>query len=80
MAGLLRRLSGSAMIAGAMMLAVGAYHAFVRAGIPYQDPTVEMQIRYAIDLGVGRTLMTMGGATAAAGCLGRLLLGRGARQ
>lgn len=41
---------------GVVIFAIGMYFAFVKAGIPYQDPTVEMQIQYMADMKVGDIL------------------------
>lgn len=71
---LLRRLSGAAFSGGLVMALIGAYYAVVRAGIPYQDPTVEMQISYAIDMGVGSTLLKLGAVLTAVGAALKLLL------
>ena len=77
---LLSRCCGSVLIAGLVILAIGAYYAVFRAGVPYQDPTVEMQVSYAIHMGIGRTLLMTGGVMAAVGGGARLLLWRGSRK
>ena len=71
---LLRGLGGAALSGGLMMVLVGAYYAVVKAGIPYQDPTLDMQISYAIDMGVGSTLLKLGAVLIAVGTALKLLL------
>ena len=71
---LLRRLGGAALSGGLVMVLVGAYYAVVKAGIPYQDPTLDMQLRYAIDMGVGTTLLRLGAVLTAVGAALKLLL------
>lgn len=77
---LLSRFCGTVLTAGLVILLIGAYYALVRAGIPYQDPTAEMQLRYAINAGIGRTLLIVGGAMTAAGGVARLLLWRSSKK
>ena len=74
MIALLRRLGGAALSGGLVMALIGAYYAVVRAGVPYQDPTVEMQIHYAVQLGVGITLLRLGVVFTVAGAALKLLL------
>ena len=54
------KLCSSAVLAGAIMFFIGAHYSIVKAGIPYQDPTVEMQIKYAINNGIGKILIEVG--------------------
>ena len=77
---LLRRCCSTVFLAGLVILALGAYYAFVKAGVPYQDPTPEMQLSYAINEGIGRSQMIVGGIMAAAGGVLRLLVGRGSKK
>lgn len=56
----LRKVSESIILAGGIIILVGAYYSIVKAGIPYQDPTLEMQIQYAVDSKVGETLVGCG--------------------
>ena len=55
-----KRLLGSAAIAGVIVAFVGFYYVAIRAGIPYQDPPLELQIEYGIYMEVGVTLMAVG--------------------
>ena len=36
----------SVMMAGGIILLIGLYYSMVKAGIPYQDPPLELQIQY----------------------------------
>ena len=68
-----RRLGGSLLLAGVLMLALGLYYLVVKAGVPYQDPTPEMQLRYAVDQGVGAALLKLGAIPTAIGLALKLL-------
>lgn len=46
--------------AGIIIWLVGFYYAVVKAGIPYQDPPLDLLIRYEINAGIGDTLMGTG--------------------
>lgn len=35
------------MLLGAFLIAIGAYLCVIKAGLPYQDPTLEMQIKWS---------------------------------
>lgn len=71
---ILRHLGDAALLGGLVVAVIGLYHIVIRAGIPYQDPTVEMRLRYAIALGTGRALLGTGLALAAGGGVLRLIL------
>ncbi|MCM1494892.1 MAG: hypothetical protein NC089_03745 [Bacteroides sp.] len=62
------------LFAGIIIFLIGCYYAVLEAGLPYQDPTVEMQIEYAINLGVGKVLIRCGGLTFLLGLLFRIIL------
>lgn len=51
------------MIAGIIILAIGFYYSAFKAGIPYQDPTVELQMQYEIDYNIGKVLTKIGSLT-----------------
>ena len=55
-----REISNAVLAAGVIILMIGLYYLVVKAGIPYQDPTVEMQIQYAINDGIGSVLSKAG--------------------
>lgn len=65
---ILCRLCSSAILAGLVLFVIGLYYMVIKAGIPYQDPPLELQIKYAIHMGIGEILVQDG-------CL--LLLGAG---
>ena len=50
------RISGAAVLAGVIIFVIGAYYEVIKAGIPYQDPPLELQIQYAVNLGIGDAL------------------------
>ena len=54
------RVLDAMMLAGAVILLIGLYYAVIKAGIPYQDPPLELQIRYADNAGIGRVLSRTG--------------------
>ena len=54
------KISDAVLLAGLIILVIGLYYLVIKAGIPYQDPTVEMQIQYAIHHGIGSVLSKVG--------------------
>ncbi len=68
----LRTWSGAVLLAGCIVFAVGAYYEVIKAGIPYQDPPLELQIQYAINLGIGDELCRHGYFPILAGAAVRL--------
>lgn len=71
---ILCRIINSIILAGIIILLIGLYYMVVKAGIPYQDPTVEMQIKYAVNMGIGETLAANGFVLAVSGGIIRLVL------
>ena len=67
-------LLNSLILAGVILLFIGSYYWMIKAGIPYQDPTLEMQIQYTIDLRIGEILMRNGFRIAICGGIIRLIL------
>ncbi len=63
------------MLAGAILLLIGLYYLVIKAGIPYQDPTAEMQIQYAVHSQIGEILIGKGFAICACAGVLRLILG-----
>ena len=70
----LHKILGPVMLAGAIILGIGLYYSIVNAGIPYQDPPLELQIQYAINMGIGETLTKMGGGIACAALVARAVV------
>lgn len=62
-----KRLGAAAIVAGFVSIFAGLYYLLIRAGIPYQDPPVEAQIRYAIAYGTGVELLKTGAVVGMAG-------------
>ena len=60
--------SNAALLAGAIIFITGAYYTVIKAGIPYQDPPLELQIQYAIHAGIGDELLRIGFFTLLYGC------------
>ncbi len=67
-------LSNAAVLAGLIILAVGVYYVVIKAGIPYQDPPLELQIQYAVNMGIGDELCRIGFFTVLYGMAFRLIL------
>ncbi len=65
----------SVILAGIIILFIGLYYWMIEAGIPYQDPTLEMQIKYDINNGIGELLLGKGFVIAVCGVIVRLLFG-----
>ena len=68
-------LLNSLILAGVILIFMGLYYWMIKAGIPYQDPTLEMQIQYTIDLRIGEILLGNGFLIAVCGGIIRLILG-----
>lgn len=62
------------VLAGIIMFFTGAYYCVIKAGIPYQDPPPELQIQYAIHMGIGEILVKDGFLFFTGGGILRLLL------
>ena len=65
----------SIILAGILLFVIGIYYSMIKAGIPYQDPPLELQIQYAINMGIGEILSKNGVLIAICGGVIRLLLG-----
>lgn len=72
----LLQLFNAVILAGIINVLIGLYYFVIKAGIPYQDPTIELQIKYAVNMGVGSILVKQGFVIAVGGGIVRLLLGR----
>lgn len=66
----------SVVIAGVIILFIGLYYSVIKAGIPYQDPPLELQIKYDVNREIGEVLMSKGLLIAACGGVARLVLWR----
>lgn len=64
----------SVIMAGVIVFFIGLYYSVIKAGIPYQDPPLELQIKYAINMGIGETLVGKGFAIAVCGGMVRIFL------
>ena len=71
----LKKIFSSLIISGAVILLIGLYYLIIKAGIPYQDPTTEMQIQYAINMGIGDTLSLTGFCMTVGAAIIRIILG-----
>ena len=47
---ILCRICNSAILAGVIIFFIGAYYCVIKAGIPFQDPPLELQIQYAVHM------------------------------
>ncbi len=70
----LRLASSAVILAGIIILFTGIYYCVIKAGIPYQDPPLELQIQYAINTGIGNTLIKEGFLISICGGIARWLL------
>lgn len=70
----IRSLCNAALLAGAVLLLIGLNFVFVKAGLPYQDPTPEMTLRWMAYFYAGATTLCWAIGLLAAGGLGRGLL------
>lgn len=72
--GLLGRISSAVFLVGAIIFVIGIYYYMIKAGIPYQDPPIELQIQYAVNLEVGELLLKTGARLSCLGCVIWLVL------
>lgn len=78
--GRIRKISAVVMLAGAVILLTGLYYMIIKAGIPYQDPTCELQIQYGINAGIGDVLVKEGTLLMTAGGLIGFFAGKAGRK
>ena len=69
---LYKSLLNGLIIAGIIILGVSLYYWIIKAGIPYQDPTEELRIQYAVNMGIGDELFKVGLITFAIGLISRI--------
>ena len=70
----LRMFTGSIIISGILLFLLGTYYAMIKAGLPYQDPPLELQISYAIDSGIGKNLCELGAVVFGFGLISNIAL------
>ena len=63
------------MLAGTIIFLIGLYYWMIKAGLPYQDAPPKLQIQYAVNMGIGETLLGNGFLIAVCGGVARLFLG-----
>ena len=80
MKNLFHEISNAILLAGLIILVIGWYYLIVKSGIPYQDPSVEMQIQYAINDGIGSVLSRAGFILALCGGIVRVVVWRVGRD
>lgn len=68
-----RLIFNAVILAGIIILCTGIYYCVIKAGIPYQDPPLELQIQYAINMGIGDILVKEGFLISIFGGLARCL-------
>lgn len=69
----LRLISDAVIFAGIIILFTGIYYCVIKAGIPYQDAPLELQIQYAINMETGSILVKEGFLISICGGIARLL-------
>lgn len=62
------------IIAGIIILFIGLYYFIIKAGIPYQDPPMDLWILYEVDSRIGTVLMGSGFKITVCGGVIRLIL------
>lgn len=72
---ILCQIINAVIIAGLIILFIGLYYCVIKAGIPYQDPPLELQIQYEVNTRIGDILMGNGFMIAVCGGVIRLLVG-----
>ena len=71
----IKRIFDSVILAGVIILFIGLCYVIVKAGIPYQDPPLELQIKYAVNMGIGEELTKDGFWIIVFGGVARVLIG-----
>lgn len=70
----LRQIINSVILAGIIMFFIGLYYWIIKAGIPYQNPPLELQIQYTVNMTIGEILLKNGFVIAISGIIVRFLL------
>lgn len=63
------------ILAGIIIFFIGLYYWLIKAGIPYQDPPLELQIEYTINTRIGGILIAKGFLISVCSGVIRLLFG-----
>lgn len=66
-------ISNAVILAGIIILYTGIYYCVIKAGIPYQDPPLELQIQYTINNEIGNILIKEGFLLSICGGIARWL-------
>lgn len=69
----LRQTINAIFLAGIIILFIGVYYWIIKAGIPYQDPPLELQIQYDINMRIGDILVKDGFLISMCGGIAHLL-------
>lgn len=64
------------VLSGVILIFIGSYYCVVKAGVPYRDPPLELQIEYIIDMRIGEILLKNGLLMTICGGVVRLVLRR----
>ncbi len=56
----IRMTASGVLLAGIIIFSTGIYYCVIKAGIPYQDPPLELQIQYTINWEIGNILVKEG--------------------
>lgn len=70
----IRGIINSVILAGVIIFIIGLYYWIIKAGIPYQDPPFELQIKYAVNMGIGDILVRNGFVIAVCGGILRVVV------
>lgn len=71
-----RSILNAVTLAGIIILCIGLFYVVIKAGLPYQDPTPAMQIRYAVNTEIGDTLTKIGVCMALTGAALQFIISR----
>lgn len=55
-----RQICNAVILSGLIIMLIGLYYSVIKAGIPYQDPPLELQIKYAVNMEIGNVLLKTG--------------------
>jgi hypothetical protein len=70
---MMKTLCRALIAVGTVLAAIGVFYILIKAGLPYQDPTLDMQIDYLANQKAGRILFLYGVIIFAIGFLLRLI-------